>query len=106
MFFLPYLLGLIGVGLLEAGLTVTGIGVTALGFLAVPFREAITEWLDRGPAVDVIERSTSGLSDREVNEFFTLHQEYKQIQKEKREEKEKEYKNTGPNTSGRPLNTQ
>lgn len=106
MFFLPYLLGLIGVGLLEAGLTVTAIGVIALAFLAVPFRETITEWLDRGPAVDVIERSTSGLSDREVQEFFTLHQEYKQIQKEKREEKEREYKKKGPNTGGKALNTQ
>lgn len=105
MFALPYLIALLGIGLVEAGLIVTGIAMVAIAFVAAHFRERLEGFLDRGPAVDVIQRSTPGLSDRQVHEFFTLHQEYKQIQKEKREEKEREMKNAGANAGGQSLNT-
>lgn len=97
------LIGLVGGALIEAGLTLTGLVIALLGVAVFTHQDELAAYLERGPAVDVIERSTPGLSEKEVHEYFTLHQEYKQIQKEKREEKEREYKNKGP--SGRSLNT-
>lgn len=68
-------------------------------------QEALAEYLERGPAVEVIEHREEGLPDCEVQEFVTLHREYKQIQKEQREEAEREAKNRGQ-SGGRSLNQQ
>lgn len=99
------LLGLIAGGLIESGLTWTGLAVAMVGVLVFHYQETITEHLERGPAVDVIEHREEGLPDREVHEFSVLHREYKQIQQEKRKEAERKAKNRG--TGGnRSLNKQ
>lgn len=54
------------------------------------YRDRVAELLDLGPAVDVIEHVRPGLTDKEVEEFSTLHQEYLQMKDEKRDEMQKE----------------
>ncbi|UTF55980.1 hypothetical protein [Natronosalvus rutilus] len=71
---------------------------------AFHYQEELTDHLERGPAVDVIEHRQEGLSDREVHEFNVLHQEYKQIQQEKRKEAERKAKQRGK-SGGKSLNT-
>jgi len=80
-------------------------GAAFLGLLTLTLAfkgEAIAERLDVGPAVDVIEHTTSGLTDREVEEFSVLHQEYLKMKDEKREEMQKEARKKGG--QGRQLN--
>lgn len=97
------LCGLIGGGLIEAGLTWTGLAVAALAMAAFHYQEELTEYLERGPAVDVVEYREQGLSDREVQEFNVLHNEYKKIQEEQRKKMEKKAKKQGKG-GGKSLN--
>jgi len=64
--------------------------------------EEIADRLDFGPAVDVIEHTKPGLTDREVEEFSVLHQEYLKIKEEKRDEMQKEARQN--HGQGRQLN--
>lgn len=91
--------------LVEVGLTATALLVCSLAVLLVYYREELTERFDRGPAVDVVEHHEEGLSDREVQEFNVLHREYKQMQKEKREEEKRKARQQS-NAGGKSLNTQ
>jgi len=84
------------------------IGAAVLGVLTLTIaarREAVAEQLESGPAVDVIEHERPGLTAKEAEEFYTLHQEYLQMQEEKREEMRQEAKQNG-SSSGRTLNKQ
>lgn len=67
------------------------------------YRDEIADRLDLEPGVDVIEHTRPGLTDREVEEFHVLHQEYLKIRDEKRKEQERKYRNQGK--SGGSLNT-
>lgn len=82
-------------GLIEAGLTLTGLAVAALAMLVFHRQEALVEYLERGPAVEVIEHREEGLTDQEVQEFNVLHNEYKTVQEEKRKEAERKARNRG-----------
>lgn len=61
--------------------------------------EELADRLDVGPAVDVIEHVKPGLTDKEVEEFSVLHQEYLEMKDEKRKEMEKEARNNAGNGS-------
>lgn len=74
-----------------------------VGTLIMYYREAIADRLGVEPAVDVIERRSPGLMDKDVQEFYTLHQEYLARQKEQREDLKSDLDGGG---SGRPLNRQ
>jgi hypothetical protein len=82
------------------------IGAVVLGVLTLAVaatREEIAEQLETGPAVDVSEHARPGLTAREAEEFYTLHQEYLQMQDEKREAMRNEATQNSP-SSGRALN--
>jgi hypothetical protein len=84
------------------------IGAAVLGVLTVTVaatREAVAERLETGAAVDVIEHARPGLEATEAEEFYTLHQEYLQMQDEKREAMRNEATQNSP-SSGRSLNKQ
>lgn len=98
-------IAVLGAGLIEAGLTWTGLVIAALAMAVFHHQSALAEFLDRGPAVDVIEHREEGLSDRQVQEFNVLHQEYKKVQEEKRKEAERKARQRG-NSGGKSLNKQ
>jgi len=88
----------IGAGL--TGTAAAGLGVALMLIAALAWwkGEELADRLDVGPAVDVIEHVQPGLTDKEVEEFSILHQEYLEMKDEKREEMQKEARNRGPNT--------
>lgn len=90
---------MIGAGL--TGTAAAGLGLALIVIAALTWwkGEELADRLDVGPAVDVIEHVSPGLTDKEVEEFSVLHQEYLQMKDEKREEMQKEARNKGPNTS-------
>lgn len=98
-------IALVGAALIEAGLTWTGLVIAALAMAVFHHQAAITEYLDRGPAVDVIEHYQEGLTDRGVQEFNVLHNEYKQLQEEKRKEAERKVRQRGK-SGGKSFNKQ
>jgi hypothetical protein len=84
------------------------IGAALLGVVTLALAvkaEEIAERLEPGPAVDVIEHARPGLTAKEAEEFYTLHQEYLQMQDEKREAMRKAATQNSP-SSGRRLNKQ
>jgi len=96
-------IGLLAGAFAEVGVFTLGVGFAVIALLTCRFREGLTAALDLGPAVDVIEHVSPGLDAKEVEEFFTLHQEYLKMKEEKREEMQKEARqNAG---SGQNLNT-
>jgi len=95
-------IGLLAGGFAEVGVFTLGVGLAVIALLTYWFRTRITEVLDLDPAVDVIEHVRPGLTAKEVEEFLTLHQEYLEMQEEKREEMRKEARQNGG--SGRTLN--
>lgn len=97
-------IGLLAGAFAEVGVLTLGIGFGLIALLTYRFRDRITERLDVGPAVDVIEHTIPGLTDKEVQEFFTLHQEYLKIKEEKREEMEREAQRNA--NQGQTLNKQ
>lgn len=77
--------------------------LVVIGGALYHYREELANRMDLDPAVDVIEHIRPGLTDREVEEFHVLHQEYLTIREEKREQAERKARNAGK--SGKPLNT-